>query len=810
MILYFKNISFLLCLLFISLTSRAQIFSQSFSSSTNRVDYIGSSANKFDGISNFANSPSTISSGALRFSKNGGSSAFFVRTTPLSAVAPNFVKFQFKLNATVPTTLNDNTNCNAALYIGNGTDVGFSDHTQVTAPITASVHTQLNIKLLITAGVAKFSINNKEYSGEQTITLMVNNTGDTIPKIYTTPNGKKAMVANNKFDVWVGNEQVINEGAAITAGVALNKFKFIYPSCSPNAILNFDDISITENAFETPSLWKSVVKYQAPASEMYLGSPSILKLANGNILASNDYFGPNRPHDSQGRSNYTSIYQSTDNGLNWSQISNISGMYWANLFEHDGNVYLLGVTAATASIAIRKSTDGGLTWTAPVSATTGLLFNEGTSGTAPRYHGAPAPVLKANGRLYRAFENIEDTSLPGFRGYRAFAISIDENDDLMDASKWTKSNEITFNGAWDPTGSAATTGWLEGNMVQGPDGKVWNMLRVNSTPFFDRSALIEISSNGSTATFSPSNFFTFPGGSCKFVVRKDANTGVYWAILNDNTNGVESNQRNVLALYASTDLTNWYLAKTLMEDDQNYTPTESIANTGFQYPDWQFDGNNIIYLSRTAYGDGVPRAHDSNFITFGLVENYTNYTPTELLTTLPLSKVSFKGNRIGNEVKLAWQLPNNKDTSSFIIYRAQENKDFEIIGSVSSPFQSNNHQFTDNSPISGNNYYKLGLKNRNGTISFVGTTVSVNLSKQEHTLTAYKTNDNNADISFFWQEQRSVRAKLSITNIEGKLIKKQEVSINSGHNKYSIVLPNIKSVYVVHLSIEHQSFSTKF
>ncbi|WP_113663321.1 T9SS type A sorting domain-containing protein [Pedobacter nanyangensis] len=806
MIVSFKKIGYLLPLLLLSQVSQGQIFSQSFSTSTVRTDYIGSSANKFDGISNFGNAPSTITGDALRFAKNGASSAFFVRTTSLGTATPNFIKFQFKLNVAIPTTLNNNQSYDASLYIGDGTDVGFSDPSQVTAPVNASTHTKLNIKLLVSASSAKFAINGKEYSGVQTITLFVNNTGDTIPKIYTTPNGKKAMVAHSKFDVWVGNEQVINEGAATTANVALQKFKFICPSGAPNAILDFDDISITDNAFETPSLWKSIVKYQAPSSGMYLGSPSLLKLANGNIIASNDYFGPNRPSDSQGRSNYTSIYKSTDNGLSWSLLTNISGMYWANLFEHKGNVYLLGVTAATASIAIRKSTDGGLTWTAPTSATTGLLFNEGTSGAAPRYHGAPTPVLKANGRLYRAFENIEDTSLSGYRGYRAFAISIDEDDDLMDASKWTKTNEIAFNSTWDPPGSAATTGWLEGNMVQGPDGKIWNMLRVNSTPFFDRSAKIEISSSGSTATFSPSNFFTFPGGSCKFVVRKDTVSGVYWAMLNDNTNGVEPNQRNVLALYASTDLTNWYLAKTLIADDQNYTAAESITYTGFQYPDWQFDGNNIIYLSRTAYGDDVPRAHDSNFITFGVVENYNNDIPSELLSTLSAPNISFTGSKEGNQVKLAWQTKDAK-TTSFMIYRSTDHQDFELVGTTNAHSQTD-YQYTDRTPFAGNNYYKLSLKDADGKLTALDKVVRVNTETKENSLSAYQ-KENNAEINFFWKENPST-AYLSIIDMGGKLIAKQKITVNSGYNKYSVSLPSKSGFYVVQVLVNKQAYSFKF
>ena len=36
---------------------------------------------------------------------------------------------------------------------------------------------------------------------------------------------------------------------------------------------------------------------------------------------------------------------------------------------------------------------------------------------------------------------------------------------------------------------------------------------------------------------------------------------------------------------------------------------------GFQYVDWQFDGDDLIYLVRTAY-DGAHNYHDSNRITF--------------------------------------------------------------------------------------------------------------------------------------------------------------------------------------------------
>lgn len=783
-------------LLLVGELSYAQLFQQDFSSSTSVNSYVNATsptANQLNSISNFGNAPSTITNNALRFSKKGASSAFFVRTTPMAAVAPDFVKFQFKIKISEPVTLDNYTNCNAALYLGDGTDVGFSDPTQVTAPVAASIHTKLDIKLVIAAGSAKFAVNGKEYSGEQIITLFINNTDDTIPKHYTTPGGYKATVAKDKFDIWIGNDLVINEGSATTATANINKFKFILPSCAPNAIIDIDNIEIRGDAAESSALWLSTVKYQVPSSEIYLGSPSILKLTNGDILVTHDYFGAKGYRDAQGRSNRTSFYKSADNGQTWSHLTDLSGAYWANLFEHKGAVYLLGTTSANGSIAIRKSTDGGLTWTQPINATTGLLFNEGTSGAAPRYHGAPTPIAKAGGRLYRAFENVEDLTAAGFRGYRTFVISIDENDDLLDATKWTKSNELTFNGTWDPPGSAGTTGWIEGNAVVGTDGNILNMLRVNSTPFFGRSALQTVSNNGQTIGFNASSdFINFPGGSCKFVVRKDPVTHIYWAMLNDNTNGVESNQRNVLALYASSDLRNWYHAKRLIEDNQGYTATQSIALTGFQYPDWQFDGNDIIYLSRTAYGDGVPRAHDSNYITFGRVENYMDYIPDILLETLPLKGLEFSGKRSQNIIELKWK-NNLKQVSSFTVYKLDQNQSFKLLKTIEAGAEED-YRFIDYYPIADTNIYKLGSIDKNGKLTEEIT--SVDFRKSPVGLRAVKLTDGKT-ISVFMDASEAYSGTLMVSDMQGRLLYKKQMDIQQGSNTLEVSAFPVNSLLLV-------------
>ena len=80
-------------------------------------------------------------------------------------------------------------------------------------------------------------------------------------------------------------------------------------------------------------------------------------------------------------------------------------------------------------------------------------------------------------------------------------------------------------------------------------------------------------------------------------------------------------QRNVMSLTASDDLWNWRMVTTLMRDDTGLQAEDSIALTGFQYVDWQFDADDLIYVVRTAYR-GARNFHDSNQIVFRRLKNF--------------------------------------------------------------------------------------------------------------------------------------------------------------------------------------------
>jgi len=192
--------------------------------------------------------------------------------------------------------------------------------------------------------------------------------------------------------------------------------------------------------------------------------------------------------------------------------------------------------------------------------------------------------------------------------------------DLLKAENWTSSNRLIFRKEWAPNES--NPGWLEGNIVVTPDKKLVNILRYNSDKG-EKAAVIHISDDGSTVSFDPKkDIIGFPGGVTKFTIRYDPVTKRYYSLVNKilrrDQSVKASLHRNTLALISSADLTIW-------QTDSIILDYNDVKKTAFQYVDWQFEGKDIIFVSRTAFDDGVGgahRQHDANYFTFHRIENF--------------------------------------------------------------------------------------------------------------------------------------------------------------------------------------------
>lgn len=385
------------------------------------------------------------------------------------------------------------------------------------------------------------------------------------------------------------------------------------------------------------------IKYQPERSRTFLGSPSVVRLPDDGLVASHDYFGPGCPRNHEGEESLTSIYRSDDDGATWVCLTHIMNCYWSTLFVHDGALFILGTTQQYGSIVIRRSTDGGHTWTHPVSPDSGMLYAGGYYHDSPNYHCAPVPVTIHEGRIYKAYEDCSPCVWG--TGFQACVISAPVDSDLLDAANWTMSNKIAFDPAWVPAawGKTHKPGWREGNVVADPDGQLWDILSFEAGPLeAEKAARIRIEDDGRTISFDPATgFFDLPGAKAKLTLRRDPVTGTYITIANalddmdilrkwasETGTSVDHfrrdhpmRQRNKCFVLASDDLWTWRRVKLLIQDETGLKPEDSIRLTGFQYTDWQFDGDDIIFAVRTAYR-GAVTFHDSNRILFGKLKSF--------------------------------------------------------------------------------------------------------------------------------------------------------------------------------------------
>jgi hypothetical protein len=374
------------------------------------------------------------------------------------------------------------------------------------------------------------------------------------------------------------------------------------------------------------------VVFASPNPEKFFcGSPSILILPDGRHLVSHDIGGR---HD---RAGHTVIHVSADRGATWRQVGEVRDQKWSTLFAHRDALYLIGTSAKIGYLIIRRSTDGGRTWTDPTDAKHGLLA-EG------KFHCAPTPVVVHAGRIWRAFELFSPTA--PVRSFSAFVVSAPETADLLDAASWTRTNAITHRREWLNTRNAE---WLEGNVVVTPEGRIVDILRVESHPAigapfvlpgvnakiprFEVAAMLRVSPDGRAVEFDPAHdYLHFIGSESKFTIRFDERSRRYWSIGSKITNPnsgyawlyTPHHQRNVLSLTSSADLREWEERCRLLRFREGQVVTKDESRVGFQYVDWQFDGEDLVAVCRMAWN--AINYHDANFITFHRVRNFRSLT----------------------------------------------------------------------------------------------------------------------------------------------------------------------------------------
>ena len=302
----------------------------------------------------------------------------------------------------------------------------------------------------------------------------------------------------------------------------------------------------------------------------YSFDPHFVILANGDYVA--------------GRNGARFI--SRDKGTTWSRLGSYNVDH-ASTFYHNGDLYIIGDEKGLSNLesVITRSTDGGRTWSTPVK----LGFNGRNS---------PSSVEVGNGRLWLAMEDASSAVVK--------IASAPVSSDLLDPDSWSLTERPDTprsvpNDDSEPCMAMSRDGYpIAFSILEGP---------------------VKASSPTEATEMFPSNEFRLPSRGSKFDVRYDAVTDKYWALTSYSP--IEGNIRTGMTLFSSTDLKTWQQERVVIQ-------ASSVNFHGFQYPSMQFDGDDLVFASRTAYENQwgqAQRWHDSNMLTFHRVENFRGDTP---------------------------------------------------------------------------------------------------------------------------------------------------------------------------------------
>jgi hypothetical protein len=341
---------------------------------------------------------------------------------------------------------------------------------------------------------------------------------------------------------------------------------------------------------------------------VYTASPSIAVLPTGEYVVTDNSFGGESGASISGT---TRVFRSTDKGATWTVTGTLSGMKRGSLFVSGTSLYLMGFltdngnsSTYPADAVIRRSNDGGRTWTSPTSSSTGLLGNGGG--------GTPHAPVEYGGRLWIA---------QGGKRVRSIVVGADP----LVRANWTRSdNAFTDDGPFYTPDLVIS----EAQIMAAPHTGVVLMPKVQR---LNTGVLLRPSANPAVmAPVTDDDWISLPGGEKKFGVRYDPTSGLFVALTNPVLPahlGYLPNQpelvRNTAAMFTSRDLKTW-------DTRQIFLYSANIAYEAFQYLQFDYDGDDLVVASRTAFdigGNKPPRGHDSNLTTFHRIADFRTAAP---------------------------------------------------------------------------------------------------------------------------------------------------------------------------------------
>ena len=207
----------------------------------------------------------------------------------------------------------------------------------------------------------------------------------------------------------------------------------------------------------------------------------------------------------------------------------------------------------------------------------------------------------------------------------------------------------------------------------------------------------------------------------------------------------------------------------------------------------------------TAVNTPVPQLHAVTFA--------TDDTASVIIcqgTVLPLQLLSFTAQHSGKTNKLSWSTAQEINTGYFEIQRSNNGKDFTTLGSVTAKNSNtrNDYTYTDNTPLSNANYYRLKMVDKDGHFTYSAVKNLNNLLSIDASIRPNPAKDY---LKLTINSEKAMTVNVSIVNMQGKVLQSQQLSVIQGTTDLNINLTGIgKGLYLLKLNGDSDQTTLKF
>ena len=151
--------------------------------------------------------------------------------------------------------------------------------------------------------------------------------------------------------------------------------------------------------------------------------------------------------------------------------------------------------------------------------------------------------------------------------------------------------------------------------------------------------------------------------------------------------------------------------------------------------------------------------------------------------SLPVILTAFNAKKVSaSAADITWKITENSTPEMFDIMRSSDGLHFSTIGSMPGIKGKFSYAFTDNKLLNGNNYYKLQMHDRDGSITHSTIVVVMNGSRGVIISSLMPTLVQDR-AKLMVSSSLAGTMQLVVTDISGRIIQQQQVSINPGNQE---------------------------